>query len=450
MIGRARLRLSVWYAAIFIATLGALGAAAYWSLAHSLDDEVDRGVETVVEAWLGTSPSPSGLRPIDLDREFEGETADVFLLVFRADGALVANPSGIEAAEFVEQGLVSAALAGTSTWATVTEHDDRFRVLARPIPSDRTTLAPAARDHSDDDESDDEGDDDDDERGSPQQAASGVAGVVIGGRSLAAHDRQLRLVLGVLGGVGAGGLLFGIGGGYWVSGRALRPIGMAYDRQRRFVGDASHELRSPLAVIRTSSELLLRESLPAEHRDPVQEIFDTAVEASDLIEELLALARLDARAEPRPLGSVSTRDAIQGVIDQMAVLLDAHQTAVTAEGASFEVRAHEADLRRALRALLENVLAHTPPGTPVEIETTDEGGDVLITVRDHGPGLPPNALATMFEAFTRLDSARTPASGHTGLGLAIAQRLIARNEGTLHARNHPGGGLEVTIRLRRT
>ncbi|MEZ4503531.1 MAG: HAMP domain-containing sensor histidine kinase [Dehalococcoidia bacterium] len=441
MIGRARLRLTAWYAAIFIATLGALGAAAYWSLARSLDDEVDRGVETVVQAWLGTNPSPASLRPIDLEREFEGETADVFLLVFRADGALVANPSGIEAGEFIERGLVGSALEGTSTWATVTDHGSRLRVLARPIPGERLEgpgVGAAERDE-----------DGDDERFEPVEAAPGVAGVVIGGRSLAAHDRQLRLVLVVLGSVGAGGLLLGVLGGYWVSGRALRPIETAYEHQRRFVGDASHELRSPLAVIRASSELLLREPLEGEQRESVQEILDTSVEASDLVEELLALARLDAGTEARPVVPVAARTVIDGVVVQMAPLLEAHQTSVTAVGPAVEARADEADLRRALRALLENVLAHTPAGTPVDIRTSSEGGDVLIVVRDHGPGVPREALATLFDTFTRLDSARTPTSGHAGLGLAIARRLIARNEGALTALNHLEGGLEVTIRLKR-
>ncbi|MCK9496842.1 MAG: hypothetical protein M0R75_15310, partial [Dehalococcoidia bacterium] len=96
MVRRARLRLTAWYAGIFVVMLLVLGAAAYWLLRTSLADEVDRGVETVVEAWVAAPPPNLGdLRVLDIERDYEGETADVFLLVFRADGALVGNPNNV-------------------------------------------------------------------------------------------------------------------------------------------------------------------------------------------------------------------------------------------------------------------------------------------------------------------------------------------------------------------
>jgi signal transduction histidine kinase len=413
MIGRARLRLTLWYAAIFVTTLIALGTVAYWSLARSLNNEVDQGVETVVDIWLGTAPDLSALQPVDLEREFEGETADVFLLVFRSDGTLVANPNGVEAEEFVEEGLVASALRGSVTWATLHEDDDRFRVLAVPIIE-----------------------------------AGRIDGAVIGGRSLATHDRQLALLLTVLGAVGAGGLVMAVVGGYVVSGRALRPVAAAYERQRAFVGDASHELRSPLAVIRASAELMLRERLPAEQRDSVQEIVDTSVEASDLVEDLLALARLDRQTGRGGTGTADAQKAVADLVHQMAGVFEAHDSAVTTTGPVLKLRCDARELRRALRALLENVLAHTPPGTAVEIETRVDGDYGLVVVRDHGSGVPPAAIDTLFEPFTRVDSVRTPESGHSGLGLAIAHRLVVQQGGTLTARNHPGGGLEMTIRCR--
>ncbi|MCA9857697.1 MAG: hypothetical protein KC458_10500, partial [Dehalococcoidia bacterium] len=176
MIRRARLRLTTWYAGIFVLMLLALGAAAYWSLSRSLSEEVDRGVETVVDAWLSTAPGRlDELRPLDLEREYEGGTADVFLVLFRADGAVIANPSDVEAEEFLEEGLVSRALSGESTWGTVREHGDTLRVLAAPLVHDGR-----------------------------------IVGAVVGGRSLEAHDRQVRLLLTVLGGVGGIGLVMSV------------------------------------------------------------------------------------------------------------------------------------------------------------------------------------------------------------------------------------------------
>lgn len=414
MIRGARLRLTLWYAVIFIPILFTLGGAAYWSLGRSLNEAVDRGVETAVSAWLATAPGLDDLLPIDFEREYDGETADVFLIVIRADGALVANPYGVEADEFVEAGLLSAALRGEPVWATVVEDEERLRALAVPISDGEQ-----------------------------------ITGVVIGGRSLASHDRQLNLLLGVLGGVGAASLLLAVVGGYIVSGRALRPIATAYEHQRRFVGDASHELRSPLAVIRASSELLLREPLRSDQQESVQEILDTSIEASYLVDDLLEIARLDRSDTSRSDATSDAALVVGDVLRHMTPLIEDHGSSFTLGGTSVTIRFDESDLRRTLRALLENSLAHTPQGTAIQIETQTDGADGVILVRDTGSGVPPEALETLFDAFTRIDAARTPAGGHSGLGLAIAERLVARNSGTLSARNHPEGGLEMTIRCRR-
>lgn len=416
MIRRARLRLTAWYAAIFVTMLVILGVSAYWLLRSSLDDEVDRGVQTVVEAWLATAPANlNDLRAIDVEREYEGGTADVFLLVFRADGALVANPNGIEAEEFVEEGLVRSALRGEPVWATVKEHGDRMRVLVAPLV-----------------------------------VGGRIDGAVLGGRSLESHDRQLRLLLWVMSGVGAVGLLMSGVGGYLVAGRALHPISVAYERQRTFVGDASHELRSPLAVIRASSELLLRDPLEEQQRESVREIHETSIEASELVEDLLLLARLD-RGEAAPRGEVCDAGAVvDDVLSQLEPLIEQHRSPVTRSGVSVLVRCAEGDLRRTLRALIENALAHTPSGTALELSTRAEGEHGVIVVRDHGPGVPPSALDTLFDPFTRVSAARTPTEGHSGLGLTIAQRLVTRSRGTIEAQNHPSGGFEVSIRLDRS
>ncbi|MCA9855723.1 MAG: hypothetical protein KC458_00430, partial [Dehalococcoidia bacterium] len=404
-----------WYAATFIGMLVVLGASAYWLLRSSLGDAVDRGVETVVVAWLGTAPDNLGdLRILDLERDYEGETADVFLLVFRSDGALVANPNGVEAEEFIEEGLVRMALRGESVWATVKEHGDRMRILAAPIVGEGR-----------------------------------VEGAVIGGRSLRAHDRQLQLLVWVLGAAGVAGVVMAGLGGYLFAGRALRPLSLAYERQRAFVGDASHELRSPLAVIRASSELLLRDPLGDQQRESVREIHDTSVEASGLVEDLLLLARLDQGSSQAQEEACDATEVVDDVLEQLAPLIELHGSQVGRAGTSARVYCPESDLRRILRALIENVLAYTPPGTRFEFSTGVEDDHGVITLRDHGPGVPPPSLSTLFDPFTRVSIARTPTEGHSGLGLAIAHRLVSRHGGILEARNHPSGGLETTIRLKR-
>lgn len=415
MIRRARLRLTLWYAGTFVAMLLVLGAATYWLVRTSLDQEVDRGVRTVMDGWIATAPGDlRNMQALDIDRHYEDRTADVFLLVFRADGALVANPSGIEAEEFIEAGLVAGALSGEPVWTTLTEHGTRMRILAAPVTG-----------------------------------AGHIEGVVIGGRSLAARDRQLEILMWVLVAAGAAGLVMAGAGGYLFAGRALRPIAVAYDRQRRFVGDASHELRSPLAVIRASSELLLREPLNEGQQDAVRDIHETSVEASELVEDLLLMARLDQRDRAPSGESCEAAGTVRGVLAQLDPLLTQHDTTPVLSGSSVQLSCPEGDLRRILRALVENVIAHTPSGTALDIWTGAVGSQGVITVRDHGPGVPSAALGTLLDPFARASAARTPSERHAGLGLSIAHRLVARSAGTLTVRNHPQGGLEVTVQLPR-
>ncbi len=416
MIRRARLRLTLTYTAIFIAMLALLGASAYAVLRRGLDEEVDRGVRTVVDAWLSTAPPLERLDPLDLDREFEGETADVFLLVFRADGALLANPNRVEADEFAEDDLLEPALAGRTEWASITEHGDRFRLLVAPVWH----------------------------RG---EAGGEVEGVVVGGRSLASYDRQLQSLLVVLLGAGAGGIALAGVSGWLLAGRALRPIAEAYERQRAFVSDASHELRSPLAVMVAGTDLLLRDPLNDAQREAVQDLRDTAVEASTLVDDLLELARLERASTAGPEARTPLDAVVRDVAAQMRPLLEAHGSAVEQRGSTVLARIGEAAARRVVRALLENVIAHTPHGTPVEVETAEVDGHALLRVMDAGPGVPEAALPLLFERFTRLDTSRTPGGGHSGLGLAIVAGHVRAAGGQIEARNRPTGGLQIDVRL---
>jgi len=400
----------VWYAGVFVVMLVVLGGAAYLTMRRSLEAEVDRGVRTVVDGMRSTEIELND-RGSSAEREYHGETADVFVLIVRPDGRLAANPNRVEPDHFLPPALVQAAIAGRPGWATVHDDHESFRLYAAPLTR----------------------------RGAP-------AGAIVGGRSLSAHERDLTALLVILGALGVMGTAMAVGGGYLLAGRALRPIGLAYERQRRFVGDASHELRSPLAVIRASSELLLRESLPPAQRESVEEIRDTSTEAAALVDDLLTLARLDHEPPAATGERTDLANSAGEVLRQMQPLLDAHGTAVVTQLEAAPARCSDLDARRVLRALIENVIAHTPPGTALEVASGVAGGWAMLRVRDHGAGVPGPALDTLFERFTRVDRARTPGSG-SGLGLAIVFALVRRRGGHVDARNHPGGGLEVEVRL---
>ncbi|MGE3856184.1 MAG: sensor histidine kinase [Dehalococcoidia bacterium] len=422
MIRAARLRLTAWYAAIVLAILLVLGVAAYASMRRTLLAAIDRDVRAVVESATAGAADTLSREPrsgrrddddheSDDDRRAQREYADTFVAVLASDGRVVSSPPWLDARELADEHLADRALDGRSELRTVEVDDEPFRAYAVPVRHDGR-----------------------------------VVGAVVGGISLGAYERDLRLLLIVLVATGAGGVVLAVAGGYVFAGRALEPIRVAYERQRRFVGDASHELRSPLAVMRASADLLLRDQLAPEQRESAEEIRDTAVEASVLVDDLLALARLDAEGTARGDEVTDLAPAVTRVLDQLRLLLAEHGSAPSADLRPAPARCPEAAVQRITRALLENVIAHTPAGTAVEVTTTVEGDTAVLRVRDHGPGVPAAALPTILDRFTRVDTARTPGTG-SGLGLAIVAALARRFRGTVSATNAPGGGLQVEVRL---
>lgn len=242
---------------------------------------------------------------------------------------------------------------------------------------------------------------------------------------------------------GAAGLLLAAGGSAFLAGRAIRPIGDALDRQRRFIADASHELRTPVAVLRARAELLAQEDLPAAVAGEIAHLHRDAGELSDLLEELLDLARLDAAEETLPLGPVAMGEVAEEVVAQLlplarerGVTLDAHAEPVWA-------RAHLGRARQVLRALADNALKHTPAGGSVVVEIAGAGERVRAVVRDDGEGIAAPHLPHLFDRFYRADPAR--ARGGAGLGLAIAAELVRRMDGTIEVESEPGAGTVVTV-----
>lgn len=224
-------------------------------------------------------------------------------------------------------------------------------------------------------------------------------------------------------------------------------------RMRRFVSDASHELRTPLATVRGYGELYRMGAIPeTELPAAMARIESEATRMGGLVTDLLQLARLDEgrrlAREPVDL-AVLAHDA---VADLRA--LDPGRTATfvpLAEGITapdaMVVLGDENALRQVLSNLTGNVVRHTPAGTPVEVAAGRLGGDVVVEVRDHGPGISPEHAERVFERFYRLDDSRARSSGGSGLGLAIVSALLAAHGGTARVLTTPGGGTTVRITL---
>lgn len=224
-------------------------------------------------------------------------------------------------------------------------------------------------------------------------------------------------------------------------------------RMRRFVADASHELRTPLATIRGYAELYRMGALTGADQvdDTMRRIEGSATRMGTLVEDLLALARLD---EGRPIAhqpvdlTVLAADAISDLRaldpDRPARLapLDPRGTA----GATL-VLGDDARLRQVVANLVGNVVQHTPAGTPVEIAVGTAPGVGVIEVRDHGPGIDPEHAARVFERFYRVDASRTRESGGAGLGMAIVAAIVSAHSGQVTLAQTPGGGTTVRVVL---
>lgn len=210
-------------------------------------------------------------------------------------------------------------------------------------------------------------------------------------------------------------------------------------RLDEFTADASHELRGPAAVIRTTAELALRQDRTGENlqRD-VREIHAEAVRLSELIEDLLTLARLEGSIDQSALSSVDLRPMVEEVTKQFGRQAGSRITTDTGEG-SLVVCGHEASLRRLLLILVDNALRHNPEDTVVSVRAAQANAQVVVTVADSGQGVPAAELPRLFDRFYRVDPARNRSNG-AGLGLAIARRIVEGHGGQINASSEVGVG----------
>ncbi|TFC95980.1 MULTISPECIES: HAMP domain-containing sensor histidine kinase [Cryobacterium] len=208
---------------------------------------------------------------------------------------------------------------------------------------------------------------------------------------------------------------------------------------RQFVADASHELRTPLASIRGYAELTRRsdQELPPDALHSLGRIESESVRMTGLVEDLLLLARLDEGREldRRPVDLTSL------LVD---VVSDAHAAGpgrvlnLVLPDEPVEAVGDAERLHQVLANLLANARIHTPPETTVDVALSIAGDRAVVTLTDDGPGIPENLQSTLFERFARGDSSRFRGTGSTGLGLAIAQAVVAAHHGEIEVESRPG------------
>ena len=230
----------------------------------------------------------------------------------------------------------------------------------------------------------------------------------------------------------------------------LARIEVAFLRITEFTADASHELRTPVSLIRTEAELALRRSRgEIEYKESLRHILLEAERTTALIEQLLALARADSGRETLHLQPVELREMLNGVVEswqQVAGIRNLEFSANIVPKDSF-VMGDESALRRVADILLDNAFKYTPSPGRVALSLEQKGDNVVLVVQDTGVGIPEGEKGKIFERFYRVDKARSREQGGAGLGLAIAQWIVTAHRGTIAVENSQGEGSIFRVEL---
>lgn len=415
-----RWRLVRWNVAVFGLILLVVGGATYAAAARRLPNEVDHELENRGATF---NFSPRAIERGEIFVAQSGYRGGYFFIALGPNGEILANPQQVTLPT-----IPPISPADDPSFFTLTINGEPVRFYARPLPPpSNATGATTATDR----------------RSAPT--------AIIVGQSLAPTQNALRRLLIALIAGGTGGVLLLVLGAWFLAGRALVPIELAFRNQQEFIADASHELRTPLTVLRASADLLDR------HRDePLREngelfddLRDGLARMERLANDLLALARSDLGEQALAVAPLDLGSFAADVTRRLTPLAGEHDLTLACEPTrdAVPIEADPDRLHQIILILLDNAIAHTPPGGRITVAVSRQGHEALLEVRDTGEGIPSEGLARIFDRFYRADLARSRAGGGAGLGLAIARALVESHGGRIALTSTLGEGTLVTIAL---
>lgn len=448
-----RIRLTLWYSLVLLAALSLFGWGIWLSASHRLMASVDaalveqaKGVITVIRNEIDPS-HPEQLQ--EELTEYAQATPDGNLIEVRDERGHQILSSKVVALE-------RAAAAGQSAFGDQKTGHAHYRTYASAVTV----------------------------KGAPFQIL-----VATPLRETKSILRQLQILLLSAAPVV---LLIAALGGYWISRRALAPVDeitqaarsigienlsrrlavpptgdelqrlsetwndmlarleSAVKRLSQFTADASHELRTPIALIRTTAELTLRRERSTEtYRGALREIVAESERTTRLVEDLLMLARADAGLPALPLENIELTPLVRDICEQGQVLAEARQLQILTDlpREPVFVKANDPALRRLLLLLVDNAVKYTPAGGRIILSVGHDPAGATLVVRDTGIGIPDTALPHVFERFYRVDDSRNRDAGGAGLGLSIAKWIAERHHASLEAESVLGQGSTFRVRF---
>ncbi len=465
-----KFRFTLWYLVVLGVALAALSVGAYHYLARTLYQNLDDSLEL-------RAAQISNIREVLIsvaEGQFEEEVGEVVYFYFHSgDQLLYLAPRDIDVPISTE--LVEQAITGQSTFATVeTTEGMELRLFATPFIPERPVMVPAMP-------------------GMPSPAAQRFnieSAVLVIGRSTEdikqALDRLLRtLAIAVpLTLVAAGG------GGVFLARRVLKPVDeitqkarsieerdlsqrievktkdelgrlastlnemierleKAFKRQQQFTGDASHELRAPLAIIEAESTLTLhKDRTKSDYRKSLEAISQEAQRMSRIVDQLLGLARADSGKEKLSFRKVNLGRLVTELTSDVEMLCqDKGLDYELGQRENLVVKGDRAKLRQLLLNILDNAIRYTPSGGKISVSVQPEGNMAVVSVSDTGIGIPPEDIPHIFDRFYRVDKAHSRVEGGSGLGLAIAKRITEIHGGKIEVESKVGTGSTFRVWL---
>jgi heavy metal sensor kinase len=451
-----RWRLTLWHAVLLAVTMALFSGTLYIVLRQRLYSSLDEQLFEQAALTLAAVHVEEGLPRLEPATARRGE---YLLRLLDAEGRSVRGTGHGLAGVPVNPDVVASARAGNPSYDTALDEDNEpIRIVSVPVRA----AGPDAT----------------------------VAGVLQIGLDRDEIDEPLAGLLQALALAGPLALLLSAVGGYLLAGRVLAPVTTitnlagrigprdfsarleldlpndelgrlartfdemlariddAFERQRRFTGDAAHELRTPLSLMRSQIDLALaRPRSTADYREALQGLNSDLDRMTNLVSTLLTLARADAGQLTLDRAPFDVAETVELVLEQFTPIAAEASIALRSEPATAPLVTDEDLLVQVLVNLIDNALAHTPAGGAVTVGCGMANGHIRLWVVDTGEGIAPEHQDRVFDRFYRVDAGRSRERGGTGLGLAICRAIVEALDGSISLESVPERGTRIDLLL---